>query len=329
MSFPTTRLRRLRRTPSLRAMVRETRLSLDNLMMPIFLVPGNGVRSEISSLPGVYHLSVDRAAEEAAALQELGIPSVLLFAIPESKDTHGSSACADDGIVQRGVRSIKKAAPGLTVVTDLCFCEYTSHGHCGEVVDGDVDNDRTLSMISEQTISHARAGADVIAPSGMMDGTVGCMRNALDQAGFKNTAIMAYAAKYSSAYYGPFREAVQSAPQFGDRRTYQMDPANRNEALREVALDIEEGADIVMVKPALSYLDVVRAVKDQFQLPTAAYNVSGEYAMIKAAAQRGWIDGERVMMETLLSIRRAGADIIITYFAREIADAVKKGTIAL
>ena len=325
MAFPETRMRRLRRTPQLRAMVRETRVTPNNLMMPLFLVPGKKVKKEISSLPGLFHLSVDSAVEEAKKIRDLGIPSVLLFAIPESKDSHGSSASKDNGIVQQGVRAIKESVPNLLVVTDLCFCEYTSHGHCGIIHKDDVENDSTLKIIAEQTLSHARAGADIIAPSGMMDGVVSAMRSALDGNSFTDTVIMSYAAKFSSAFYGPFRDAVQSAPEFGDRRSYQMDSANGYEALREVGLDIEEGADIVMVKPALSYLDIIHAVKEKFHVPTAAYNVSGEYAMVKAAAAKGWIDEKRIMLETLLSIRRAGADIIITYFAKDFAEAYRNG----
>jgi porphobilinogen synthase len=327
MSFPITRMRRLRRTPQIRAMVRETRVTPNNLMLPFFLVPGTGVKKEISSLPGLFHLSTEKCVEEAKRIADLGIPSVLLFAIPEYKDATGSSASKDNGVVQRTVTAIKESVPNLTVCTDLCFCEYTSHGHCGIIHNNDVDNDATLKIIAEQTLSHARAGADIIAPSGMMDGVVQTMRSALDEKGFTDTIIMSYAAKFSSAFYGPFREAVQSAPEFGDRRTYQMDPANSNEALREVKMDIAEGADIVMVKPALAYLDIIQAVKEQFHVPTAAYNVSGEYAMVKAAAAKGWVDGRRIMLETLLSIKRAGADIIITYFAEEFAQLYKQGAV--
>ncbi len=325
MGFPQVRMRRLRQSAMLRAMVRETRIAVDNLMMPIFLVPGSNVKKEISSLPGCYHLSVDMAVEEAKAIRDLGIPSVLLFAVPEYKDEKGSSGCADNGIVQRAVRAMKQDVAGLCVTTDLCFCEYTSHGHCGVINAGDVDNDPTLTMLVEQALSHARAGADIIAPSGMMDGCVATLREGLDSAGFQNAVIMSYAAKYASAFYGPFREAVQSSPQFGDRRSYQMDPSNLQQALREVELDIEEGADIVMVKPAMAFLDVVREVKTRFGVPTAAYNVSGEYAMVKAAARLGWIDEKRIMFELLTSIRRAGADIIITYFAKDAAALIAKG----
>lgn len=327
MSFPTQRLRRLRTTPQVRAMVRETRVDPSNLMMPMFIVPGSGVHKEIGSMPGQFHHSVDTAVERAKKWRDLGIPSVLLFAIPEYKDDSGSSAWDDGGVIQRAARAIKEGAPGISVVTDLCFCEYTSHGHCG-ILDGHkLDNDRTLEIIAKQTLSHARSGADVIAPSGMIDGCVSIIRSALDSEGFSDVAIMGYSAKFASAFYGPFREAVQSAPSFGDRKTYQMDPANTNQALHEVALDVEEGADIVMVKPALAFLDIIHQVKAQFGLPTAAYNVSGEYSMIKAAAGKGWIDGKRVMLETLLSIKRAGADIIITYFAEEFAELYRKGAI--
>jgi len=313
--------------PAIRDMVRESRVYPSNLIMPLFLVPGSGVKSEISSMPGQYHFSVDMLSEHVRRIQDLGIPAVLLFGVPEKKDDLGSYASHKDGIIQRAIPKIKAAAPELLVITDLCFCEYTSHGHCGAIVNGQVDNDATLPMIAEQTLSHAAAGADMIAPSGMMDGAVGAMRKALDEAGYPNLPIMAYAAKYCSAFYGPFREAVQSAPRFGDRKSYQMDPANRDEALREVALDIEEGADVVMVKPALAYLDIISAVKERFGYPTAAYNVSGEYAMIKAAAANGWIDEKRVMLETLTSIKRAGSDIIITYFAMDFAELYQNGGI--
>lgn len=329
MNFPVTRLRRLRQSPTLRAMVREHRVHTANLIMPMFLVPGTGVRKEISSLPGQYHFSVDTCVEQAKTVWDHGIPAVLLFAIPEHKDASGTSACDPNGIVQQGIAAIKREVPDLTVITDLCFCEYTDHGHCGVIKNGDVDNDATLALIVEQTLSHARAGADVIAPSGMIDGTVAAMREALDEHSFNHLPIMGYSAKMSSAFYGPFREAVQSAPQFGDRRTYQMDPANLHEALREVAQDISEGADIVMVKPAIPFLDVIFAVKERFEMPTAAYNVSGEYAMVKAAAERGWIDGERAMLEMLTSIKRAGADMIITYFALEYAALAKGGVYEL
>lgn len=329
MHFPTTRLRRLRQSKNIRAMVRETRVHCSNLIMPIFLVPGSGVKKEIKSLAGQYHFSVDTCVEQALKIRDLGIPAVLLFAIPEFKDARGSSAIKADGIVQQGIEALKRKIPDLTVITDLCFCEYTDHGHCGAIKGEEVDNDETLLMLAEQTLSHARAGADIIAPSGMIDGTVGAMRSALDENSFTNLPIMSYSAKFASAFYGPFREAVNSTPQFGDRKTYQMDPANREEALREVALDIEEGADIVMVKPALPFLDVLFAVKEKFSMPTAAYNVSGEYAMVKCAAEKGLIDGKRIMLEMLTSIKRAGADMIITYFACEYAEMAKGGVVDL
>ncbi len=319
MGFPTRRMRRLRRHPTLRRMVTETRLSVDDLVLPLFVCPGEGVRTEISSMPGNFHLSVDRVVEEAREVAELGIPAVILFGLPETKDPEGSEAWSMDAPVQRAVSAIKEALPDLMVLTDVCMCEYTSHGHCG-VLDGhDLLNDPTLELLTRAAVSHARAGADMVAPSDMMDGRVAAIRAGLDGAGFDQVAIMAYAAKYSSAFYGPFREAADSAPAFGDRKAYQMDPANADEALREIALDIEEGADIVMVKPALPYLDILRAARDRFDVPLAAYNVSGEFAMVHAAAQRGWIDGDAVMMELLLSIRRAGAKMILTYFARDAA----------
>ena len=329
VSFPSVRLRRLRRTPELRALVRETSLHTTNLIMPIFLVPGERIKQEISSLPGVYHFSVDCAVREARTIRDLGIPAVLLFAIPEYKDAVGSSASLTDGVVQRAIRAIKENVPGLAIATDLCFCEYTEHGHCGIIRNEVVDNDATLAIIAEQTLSHARAGADIIAQSGMMDGAVQTMRAALDESRFFDVVIMSYAAKFFSGFYGPFREAVQSTPSFGDRQCYQMDPANPEEALREVALDREEGADIVMVKPALAYLDVIWRVKERFGMRTAAYNVSGEYAMVKAAAANGWGNEERLMHESLLAIRRAGADIIITYFAKEFASSSGDKAISL
>jgi porphobilinogen synthase len=319
MSFPESRPRRLRRTPTLRRLVRETTLSPDNFMFPLFVCPGKGIKREISSLPGQFHFSVDSLAREAEEIAQLGIPSVILFGLPEKKDEVGSEAWHPEGAVQRAIRAIKKAAPDLCVAVDTCFCEYTSHGHCGVILNGEVDNDATLENLGRAAISYARAGADLIAPSGMMDGFVGFLRESLDEEGFERVAILSYAAKYASAFYGPFRTAVDSAPSFGDRQGYQMDPANIREAIREVALDVEEGADIVMVKPALAYLDVIGEVRREFDLPIAAYNVSGEYAMIKAAAAKGWIDHDRVMMETLLSIRRAGADLILTYHAKEAA----------
>jgi porphobilinogen synthase len=319
--FPEYRMRRLRRTETLRALVRETTVNVSNLILPLFVAPGQGVRKAITSMPGVAQTSVDELVRDAREAAELGIPGVLLFGIPESKDERGSSGYADDGIVQQGVRAIKQAVPDLLVITDVCLCEYTSHGHCGVIRDGDVQNDETLELLARMALSHARAGADMVAPSDMMDGRVATIRAALDESGFTNIPIMAYSAKYASAFYGPFREAAESAPQFGDRRGYQMDAGNVEEALREVALDIEEGADIVMIKPAHAYLDVIWRVKQQFGYPVAAYHVSGEYSAIMAAAQLGWLDGPRAMRETLTAIKRAGADIIITYWAREFARA--------
>ena len=322
--FPVTRLRRLRRTTELREMFRQTRLHPSDLIYPLFIVEGDNIRREISSMPGQFQLSVDQAVRECGELLELGLLSVILFGIPNEKDEAGSGAYASDGIIQKAVSEIKREHPALVVITDVCLCEYTSHGHCGVVEDGDVSNDKTLELLVREAVSHAQSGADVIAPSDMMDGRIAAIRRGLDDAGFTNTPIMAYSAKYSSAFYGPFREAAESAPQFGDRRSYQMDPGNSDEAMREIALDIAEGADIVMVKPALAYLDVIRRARDEFQMPLAAYNVSGEYSMIKAAAANGWLDGERVMMEVLTSIKRAGADLIITYFAKEAAKLLRK-----
>ena len=326
---PLRRPRRLRQHPRLRDLVRERSLDVDDLIYPLFLHHGTDRRREIASMPGQYQLSIDRLDEAVDEVAELGIPAVLLFGIPEHKDARGSAACDDEGIVQEGVRRIKSRAPGLLVITDVCFCEYTDHGHCGPLVDRggvlDVDNDATLPLLADQAVSHARAGADVVAPSGMMDGMVRAIRLGLDAAGYSRIPILSYAAKFASAYYGPFRDAAESTPSFGDRRTYQMDPANGDEALREVALDLEEGADLVMVKPGLAYLDVVRRVKDRFGVPTAVYNVSGEYAMVKAAAARGWIDERRVVLETLLGFRRAGADMIITYHALDAARWLRRG----
>jgi porphobilinogen synthase len=320
MYFPTYRPRRLRGTPQLRELVRETRVTLSDLIQPLFVVPGKKVNKPMTMMPGVSQMSVDVIAKEASKLYDLGIPSLILFGIPEVKDETGSSACDPKGPVQLAIKAIKKSAPSMVVMTDVCLCEYTSHGHCG-VLDGEkVVNDATCELLAAEALSHAVAGADLVAPSDMMDGRVAAIREILDENGFDETPIMAYAAKYASAFYGPFREAAESTPQFGDRRSYQMDPGNAAEALREVELDIEEGADIVMVKPALPYLDIVKAVKETFNYPTAAYNVSGEYAMVKAAAKLGWIDGEKVMVETLLSIKRAGADLILTYFAKEVAE---------
>jgi porphobilinogen synthase len=320
----THRPRRLRRSEALRAMVRETRLSPDNFLFPLFVRSGEGIRREIGSMPGVFQMSVDEVVREAAAAQAEGIRGVLLFGLPDQKDDVGSGAYDPEAPVQAAVRALKQEVPGLLVVTDVCLCEYTSHGHCGILIDNDVANDPTVEQLVRSALSHAAAGADIVAPSDMMDGRIGRIREALDAAGFPHIAIMSYAAKYCSAFYGPFRDAADSAPAFGDRRSHQMDPANVDEALREVELDIEEGADIVMVKPALAYLDVIAKVKEAFGLPTAAYHVSGEYAMLKAAARNGWIDEPRAMLETLTSIRRAGADIIITYYAREAARALNR-----
>jgi len=316
---PFVRFRRLRRTEGLRGLVRETRLSPADFVYPLFVVHGHGVRREIKSMPGQYHLSPDSLPHEAEELRALGIPAVLVFGLPAAKDEEGSEAYADDGIAQEAVRALKHAAPGLVVITDVCLCEYTSHGHCGIVVDGEVDNDRTLELLARTAFSHARAGADMVAPSDMMDGRVAAIRRALDENGFAHLPIMAYAAKYASAFYGPFRVAADSAPQFGDRRGYQMDPPNVREALREIEADIAEGADIVMVKPALAYLDVLARARQRFDLPLAAYNVSGEYAMVKAADRLGWLDGRGTALEVLTAIKRAGADIIITYHAKEAA----------
>jgi len=304
-------------------MVRETRLSADMFLYPLFVCTGSGQRREVSSMPGVYQLSVDEIVKEAAAAKADGVPGVLLFGLPDAKDETGSAAWDADAPVQSAVRALKRELPDLLVVTDVCLCEYTSHGHCGLLEDGQIANDATVELLARSALSHAAAGADIVAPSDMMDGRVGRIRHALDEAGFPDVAIMSYAAKYCSAFYGPFREAADSAPAFGDRRSHQMDPANVEEALREVALDIEEGADIVMVKPAMTYLDVIARVKAEFGMPTAAYHVSGEYAMLKAAARNGWIDEPRAMMEALTAIRRAGADIIITYYAREAARLLK------
>ena len=318
MTFPTTRLRRLRKTPVLRNLVRETVLTRDDLIMPLFVCPGTNVRNPIKSMPGNYQLSVDQLVEECKRLYGIGIQAVLLFGIPEHKDETGLVACEHNGIVQQATRALKKAVPDLYIIADICNCEYTTHGHCGTVVNGDVDNDLTLVTLAKQCVSLANEGVDMVAPSDMMDGRVGAIRQELDKNGFNYLPIMAYSAKYASAFYGPFRDAAESAPQFGDRQTYQMDPANANEALREVALDIEEGADIVMVKPALSYLDVIQRVKTNFNMPIAAYNVSGEFSMVKAAAANGWIDEKRIVREILTSIKRAGSDIIITYHSQDI-----------
>jgi porphobilinogen synthase len=318
----TRRLRRLRRSETLRAMVRETRLSADLFVLPLFVCEGHGVRREVPSMPGVFNLSVDEAVKEAAAAKGDGVASVLLFGLPDQKDNIGSAAYDPEAPVQAAVRAIKREVPGVLVITDVCLCEYTDHGHCGILIDDTIANDPTVDQLVRTAVSHAAAGADIVAPSDMMDGRVGAIRTALDERGFDQIAIMAYAAKYCSAFYGPFRDAAASAPQFGDRRSHQMDPANAAEALREVEQDIAEGADIVMVKPAVHYLDVIERVKRTFGYPTAAYHVSGEYAMLKAAARNGWIDERRAMLETLTAIRRAGADIIITYYARDAARAL-------
>ena len=318
------RTRRLRKTENIRRLVRETKLSVDDLIYPLFIEEGKGIETEIVSMPGIKRLSLDKLSKELDEVVDLRIPAVLLFGIPANKDDAGTETWNDKGIMQEAVRYIKKNYPDLYVITDVCFCEYTSHGHCGIIHENDVDNDATLPNIAKQVISHARAGVDMVAPSGMMDGTIATIRKALDEEGFYNLPIMGYSVKYASAFYGPFRDAADSAPAFGDRRTYQMDPANRREGLREATYDDAEDADILMVKPALSYLDIIRELKDNFDKPIACYNVSGEYAMIKAAAEKGWIDGERVMLESLLSMKRAGADIIITYFAKEAARLLRK-----
>jgi porphobilinogen synthase len=322
MQFPAYRPRRLRRNETLRQLIRETTLTPSNLIYPLFVGPGTNVLRPISSMPGIAQFSQDRAILECREAAALGIQAVILFGIPENKDPVGSEAYIGDGVVQQAIKAIKQAVPTLLVVTDVCLCEYTDHGHCGVIKGGAVDNDSTLELLAKEALSHAQAGADIIAPSDMMDGRVGAIRRALDNHGFDQIPIMAYAAKYASGFYGPFREAAESTPQFGDRRSYQMDPANADEALREVALDIQEGADIIMVKPALAYLDIIYRVKQKFGYPVAAYNVSGEYSMIKAAGINGWIDEERIMLEVLFSIRRAGADMILTYFAKQLARAL-------
>jgi porphobilinogen synthase len=324
--FPIHRPRRLRKNETIRRMVRETNLSPDDFIYPLFVTFGKGVKKEIPSMPGCFQESVDRVVKNTKEVYSLGIPSVLLFGIPEHKDEIGSSAYDERGVVQNAIKAIKDAIPELYVITDVCMCEYTSHGHCGVVKDGEVQNDPTLELLSKEAVSHAKAGADMVAPSDMMDGRVRAIRLALDREGFQKIPIMSYAAKYASAFYGPFREAAESTPQFGDRRSYQMDPSNRREALREIALDIEEGADIIMVKPALAYLDVVSDVRDAFDVPVAAYNVSGEYSLVKAAGKLGWVDEQRVMMEILTSIKRAGSDLILTYFAKEAAKVLSKAS---
>ncbi len=327
--FPSLRMRRLRQHPRLRDLVREHHLRVEDLIYPMFLVHGQNVRREIPSMPGQYQLSLDRLPEALAEVGELKIPAVLFFGIPAQKDPEGRTACKDEGIVQEAVRRTKRHAAELLVITDLCFCEYTDHGHCGPLIDTprgrDVDNDATLNLLADQAASHARAGADLVAPSGMMDGMVAAIRRGLDEAGFDSVPILSYAAKFASAFYGPFRDAADSTPTFGDRRTYQMDPANGDEALREVALDLAEGADLVMVKPALAYMDIIRRVKERFGVPLAAYNVSGEYAMVKAAAARGWIDERRIVLEMLTGFKRAGADMILTYHALDVARWLRQG----
>jgi len=324
MKFPQYRPRRLRKDDLFRRMVRETHLRPEDLILPLFVRPGRGVRQPISSMPGHFQFSIDLLVQEAEEARSLGIPGVILFGIPEKKDEMGSEAYAQDGIIQRAIRSVKESVEGILVITDVCLCEYTSHGHCGMVREGKVLNDETLDLLARQALSHVRAGADMVAPSDMMDGRVGAIRKILDENRFEDIPILAYSAKYASSFYGPFRVAAESKPQFGDRRSYQMDPANGDEALREVRLDIEEGADMIMVKPALPYLDIIYRVKQTFHMPVAAYNVSGEFALVKAASQMDWIDGEQVMMESLISIKRAGADLILTYFAKEAAQKLAK-----
>jgi len=319
MLFPDYRPRRLRQNAAFRRMVRETTLSTDDLILPLFATPGNNVQNPIPSMPGQFQLSVDNLVKTAKEAFDLGIPALMLFGLPDKKDAFGSRAHAKDGIVQKAVKAVKNKVPEMVVITDVCLCQYTDHGHCGVVENGIIKNDDTLDILAKIAVSHAKAGADMVAPSDMMDGRVAAIREALDESQLENTPIMSYAAKYCSAYYGPFREAAHSAPQFGDRRTYQMDPANSREAIREATMDVEEGADIIMVKPALPYLDILARLRDEIDLPLAAYNVSGEYAMIKAAEKMGWIDGKKVMMETLTSIKRAGADMILTYFALDAA----------
>ena len=319
MYYPDYRPRRLRKNENFRRMIRETKLSVDDLVYPLFVVPGKDRKKPIHSMPGNFQMSIDHILKEVQKTKDLGIPAILLFGIPDKKDELASGAFTQDGIIQQAVRRIKDKVPDILVITDVCLCEYTSHGHCGMIEKGDVDNDTTLEVLAETALSHAKAGVDMVAPSAMMDGQIRAIRECLDEAGYDNLPIMAYSAKYASCFYGPFREAAESVPQFGDRKAYQMDPANSDEAIREINLDVEEGADIIMVKPALPYLDIIRRAREEFDLPVAAYNVSGEFAMIKAAAQLGWLDGERAMMEALTSIKRAGADIIITYFAQDTA----------
>jgi porphobilinogen synthase len=319
MSFPVQRPRRLRRTEALRDLVRETRLTAAGLIYPMFVCPGTNVRREVSSMPGIHQQSADQIVEECREVESLGIPGVILFGLPDSKDPRGESSLSAQGVVQRAIEAIRKAKLKLLVITDVCLCEYTDHGHCGVIENGDVANDATLAILAKQALSHARAGADIVAPSDMMDGRVGAIRKLLDENKFENIAILSYAAKYASGFYGPFREAAESTPQFGDRRSYQMDSANVREALKEVALDLDEGADMVMVKPALPYLDVIRAVRERFDVPIGAYNVSGEFAMVKAAAQKGWLDEKRVVLEILTAVQRAGASIMLTYHAKDVA----------
>lgn len=319
MVFPALRLRRMRATEPLRRLVRETKLQPENFILPLFVVDGEGVRKEISSMPGNAQLSIDELVKECEECRSLGIGGVILFGIPEEKDEDATQAYAEQGIVQRAITAVKRAVPDLVVVTDVCNCEYTSHGHCGKVINNDVDNDITLTWLAKSAVSHARAGADIVAPSDMMDGRVGAIREALDAAGYAKTPILSYAAKFASCFYGPFREAAESTPQFGDRRSYQMDPPNAREAMREIELDLEEGADMIMVKPAMAYLDIIRMARDRWDVPLSAYQVSGEFSMIMAAARNGWIDQDRAMMESLISIKRAGADFILTYFAKPAA----------
>ncbi|MBW2630250.1 MAG: porphobilinogen synthase [Deltaproteobacteria bacterium] len=323
MNFPDYRPRRLRKNENFRRMIRETGLSVDDLVCPLFVTHGRGVKNPISSMPGNFQMSIDNLVEEVKKIKGMGIPAIMLFGIPEAKDEEGSGAWAEDGIIQQAVRKIKDEIADILVITDVCLCEYTSHGHCGILDGSEVDNDATLELLARTALSHALAGADMVAPSAMMDGQVCAIRGMLDDEGYEDIPIMAYSAKYASCFYGPFREAAQGAPQFGDRRSYQMDPPNSCEAIREIALDIEEGADIIIVKPALSYLDIIRRARDEFDLPIAAYNVSGEFSMIKAADKLGWLDGKKAMMESLVSIKRAGADIIITYFAQEAAELLR------
>ena len=325
MFYPSYRGRRVRGKEVFRRMVCETGLSVNDLIYPMFAAFGSGIRKEISSMPGIYQQSVENIVAEAQEVHQLGVPAVILFGIPEFKDAVGSSACLENGVVQETIRALKRDVPGLAVITDVCMCEYTDHGHCGVIKDGDVDNDATLELLCKEALSHAEAGADMVAPSDMMDGRVRAIRGTLDENGFSHLPIMSYAVKYASGYYGPFREAAESAPQFGDRRSYQMDPGNRLEAIREAAMDVEEGADILMVKPGLPYLDIVREVRNEFNLPLAVYNVSGEYSMVKAAARNGWIDEDRVVMETMTAFKRAGADLILTYHAKDVARLLRNG----